>query len=277
MPRTFIALATALSVVFALTATALAQQDEQVSGEELIAPAAESADDTIEQVERLYEAEPVMYQITFPQIKAIVVPSFMLDWFFDIHPNHWSQGQTNWAFGAEFIIRRIEKFDLIFGVSWADIRTTDDWWMESDEALIDADWGENNLSLLNFTVTIDWIAELKEYWHLYYGVGLGLAVVLGDFYKTDVDSQCIVEAGHDPFSSTDRRVLDEYCMDEDGNPRLDPNAEPVKEDRLPPILPAIVLNFGSRWIIAEDWAIQLEVGLETIYFYAGLEIGYIWE
>jgi len=277
MPRTFIALAAAFSVVFAVSVTATAQQDGEESGDELIAPAPDADDDSIERVEGLYEREPVMYQITFPQIKAIIVPSFMLDWFFDIHANTWSQGQQNWAFGAEFIIRRIEKFDLTFGISWADIRTQDDWWLESGKALVDADWGQNNLSLLNLIVTIDWLAEIKRYWQFYYGVGLGLAIRLGDFTKTDVDPACIEDAGYDPYSATDARVLNEYCFDDEGNPRLRPGATPQEEEKLPPILPAITLHVGTRWIIAEDWAIQLEVGWETIYFYGGLEFGYIWE
>jgi hypothetical protein len=234
-----------------------------------------SADDQIGTVRGLFEAEPVVYQITFPRMQAIVVPSLFLDMFFDDFPAHWSNGQTNWAFGAEFIIRRLEQYDLVFSVDWADLRTTDDWWREDDKDLVDTDWGRNNLGLLTFDVAINWFTSVMDYWDIYYGVGLGVGFVVGDFLKNDIDQQCIRNAGVDPFNSQDSGVVDANCFDALGNPRLSTTSRTEEEDGIPPLIPALSFNVGSRWIIDRQWAVQLEVGFKNIYLYAGLELGFI--
>lgn len=236
----------------------------------------EEADESIDQVTGLLRAEPVVYQITFPKFHAIVTPAFMLDAFFAHHPNHWSDGQQNWAIGGEFIIRRIDDFDLVFSLDWADIRTQPDWWLENDEDIIDADWGENELSLLTADVAINWMTKITENWDFYYGVGLGIALVLGDFVKQDVSEQCLRDQGVNPFDSEDIRFV-EACERGNGTPILDPNSPIEEEDRVPPLLPALTLTAGSRWIIDEDWAVQVELGYKNIYLYAGLELGYIFK
>ncbi len=269
MLRKLVSLATAGLLAVGSQVGLMAQEEEVDLGGDASAQ--------IDEVGELFEAEPVVYQITFPRVQAIVTPVFMLDAFFDVHPNHWSKGQTNWAFGGEFIIRRLEEFDLVFGLDWADIRTTDDWWRESDKTLVDTDWGQNGLSLLTLDVAINWFTSVKPWWDIYYGVGLGVAIVLGEFYKTDVDPQCIIDAGVDPFESTDHQVIVANCQDANGNPRLEPNATPEKEDSIPPLIPALTLTLGSRFIIDGQWAIQLEAGFKNIYFYGALELGFIFE
>jgi hypothetical protein len=261
MVRKLVSLATAGLLAGGLSATALGQDtDEQIGT-----------------VTGLFEAEPVVYQITFPRVQAIVTPSFMLNAFFGDHPDHWSDGQTNWAWGGEFIIRRLEQYDLIFSVDWADLSTTDDWWREDDKELVDTDWGQNNLGLLTFDVAINWFTSIKPFWDIYYGVGIGVGVVLGDFLKTDVDSECIRGAGVDPFDSQDSQVVDANCYDDLGNPRLEPGASPEEEDSIPPIIPALSFDIGSRFIIDESWAIQIEFGFKNIYLYGGLELGFIFD
>lgn len=259
--------------VLAWSATAVSQEQDS---EEVIEQAEAEAEAEIEQVTELFEAEPVEYQVTFPRFYLIHVPAFLLDAFFDMHANTWSDGQTNFAFGAEFIIRRVGEFDLVFGLDWADIRTTDDWWKEDDKILADADWGENSLSLITADVAINWTTAINREWDLYYGLGLGVALVLGDFLKTDVDPACIEEAGFDAFDDKDPSVIRNNCFDDDGNPRLEPGESQEEEDRIPPVLPALSFTFGSRWVFAENWVAQLEFGLKTIYFYGGIELGYTW-
>jgi hypothetical protein len=208
---------------------------------------------------------------------AIVAPSFLLDAFFDMHGDNWDAGQTNWSFGGEFIIRRLSDFDLVFSLDWADLRTTDTWWLESDDPIVDADWSENDLGLLTADVAIDWLLPIEEFWHLYYGVGLGVAFVAGDFLKQDVELQCLRDAGSsDPFNDTDQAFV-RACGTEEGEEQVDPNQPIEEEDGVPPLIPALSLNFGTRFIIDEQWAIQTEIGFKNIYFYTGLELGYIWD
>ncbi|MCA9564664.1 MAG: hypothetical protein KC561_14310, partial [Myxococcales bacterium] len=234
----------------------VAQEDEGDQGG--------SAPEDIDRVTDLMAAEPVMYQVTVPRVWAIVVPSFLLDAFFDMHGNTWD-GRANLSYGAEFIIRRVEEFDLVFSLDWADLRTTDDWWKEDGEPVIDADWGENSLSLITADVAIHWMTNLNHYWDLYYGVGLGVAFFLGDFLKTDVAQSCF-PASIDEFDETSPSIVRNNCETADGDPLLEPNAEPEEEDRLPPILPALSLTFGSRWVIEDHWVISLEMGFKTAYF-----------
>lgn len=267
-----LALLTAALIFIVTTAqTSWAQGDED-------GPRAER---DIGDVQAAFQEEPVVYQITFPKIHGIVTPAFMLDAFFDDHANHWSQGQTNWAFGGEFIIRRIEQFDLVFGVDYADIRTTNDWWRQSGDPIIDMDWSINNLKLLTFDVAINWLAKITDFWDFYYGVGLGLGFIIGDFVKQDFDDEaCLSDAGPNgqpvnPFTENDGNLVRDNCEDADGNPILDRTAELEEEGNVPPLIPAITLTLGSRWIIDEQWALQLEAGFKNIYFYLGLELGFI--
>lgn len=256
--------------------TTTPEESETTETQEVIEEAEQEAEADIQQVTELFQAEPVEYQVTFPRVFLIHVPAFLLDAFFDMHANTWSEGQTNFAFGGEFIIRRLDEYDLVFSLDWTDLRTTDDWWKEEDKIVVDADWGENTLSLITVDVAINWMTVINEYWHLYYGLGLGVALVLGDFLKTDVDPACIVAAGFDPFDDKAPSIVREHCTDDDGNPRLEPGAEVEEEDSVPPLLPALSFTFGSRWIISENWVIQLELGLKTGYLYTGLEFGYTW-
>ncbi len=278
MKRTWVAgIVSFLFATVSLSATVWAQDETGEEGsDELIEQAEEEAEADIENVTDLFEAEPVQYQVTFPRVFLVHLPAFLLDAFFDMHANTWSEGQTNFAFGGEFIIRRLDEYDLVFSLDWTDLRTTDDWWKEEDKIVVDADWGENSLSLITADVAINWMTAIKPSWHLYYGLGLGIAVVLGDFLKTDVDPDCIEEAGFDPFEDKDPSIIRNNCFDSNGDPRLEPGADQEEEDRIPPILPALSFTFGSRWVISENWIVQLELGMKTAYFYTGLELGYTW-
>jgi hypothetical protein len=266
---------TALSVVISAAVPGAVQaqdtQDEGMTAEE----AAEEAEATVSAVEDLFSAETVFYQFTITPARFIVTPSFLLDGFFDLHGSHEFGG--NLSHGAEFVIRRPEEFDLVFSLDYADISTEDDWWLEADEEIVDTDWGENNLALFTADVAINWTVPIQYGWDFYYGVGLGVAFPLGDFLKTDVDPNCITEIGEDPFSSKDESLIVDNCFDENGDERLEAGGLPEEEDRIPPLLPALSFMVGSRWIIDEQVAIDLEFGWKTIYLYTGIEIGYIWE
>jgi len=227
----------------------------------------------IEDITGATDAEPVVYQVTLPRVWMIVTPSFLLDAFFDLHGSHWSEGTVNFAYGGEFIIRRLkddgsEDFDLVFSIDWADLSMTDDWWLEADDPIRDTDWGRNSLSLLTFDVAINWVTEITQIWDLYYGVGLGIGVVLGEFTKQDIDPRCIVPAGE----SREVTIVTANCADA----QTEPGSSPEVEDGVPPVIPALSLTLGTRWTIEDNWIIQLEGGWKSLYFYGGLELGYAW-
>jgi hypothetical protein len=243
-------------------------------------PSVENAEQAIEDIGDLYETEAVYYQVTIPKVAVIVTPAFLLDAFFDMHANHWSGGQVNMAWGGEFIIRRLDDegnddFDLVFGLDWANIGMVDDFWKEDGDPVIDADWSQNNLSLLTFDVGINWITDISRTWDLYYGVGLGVGIVLGDFLKQDVDADCF-PAGVDPFNDTDPQLVLDNCIDSDGEPLLESPDTFEEEDGIPPLIPALSLTLGTRWTISDNWIVQLETGFKNLYFYGGLELGYAW-
>lgn len=265
-----------LSLGFCFCSTAFAQESEETI-DQAVDEAVEETDETIDHMEGLFEREPVVYQITLPRFWTIITPAFALNAFFDMHPNHWEEPKTNFAFGTEFIIRRIDEYDLVFSLDWADLRTGDNFWLESDEQIIDTDWGDNDLSILTVDVAINWLAKIDDYWDFYYGVGLGVGLILGDFLKQDIDPACMEAGGVNPFDSTETGIIEAHCLDANGNPLLKPGAAVEEEDNIPPLIPALSFNIGSRWIIDDDWAIQLELGFKNIYFYTGIEVGYIFE
>ena len=219
--------------------------------------------------------EPVEehYQLTIPRIWAIKLPTAVLDGFLSAHTDMWSGGIANLEFGGEFIVRRPGEFDLVFGFGWANLRTPDGFWLESGDPVRDADWTESTLRLVSLDVAINWLVDLnpEQTWHLYYGLGLGGAAIVGDFKKWDVNHQaCMPEQG----GSTDASLLD-ACVDDEGNPFIIEATE-QDEDRIPPLIPVLLLSVGTRYIVAENWAIGGEFGIRAPYFYGGLELGYTW-
>jgi hypothetical protein len=249
-------------------------QSETEAGDIDLAPELELDGEEGLEAEEAEEAEVQIldYQFTIARVFGVFVPNFVLNGWLDLHPSHWSDGKTNFAVGSEFIIRRPNEYDLVFSFDWADLGTTDGWWKESGEDIADSDWGENSLSLLTLDIAVNWFTEVKPFWHVYYGLGLGLAVVLGDFMKTDIDVRCLEGQGIDPYRETDG----EYVLDNCDGDDIAANSEATEEERLPPVIPALSLTLGSRWIIQDNWVVQVETGFKTAYFYSGLELGYTW-
>ena len=220
--------------------------------------------------EDVLEVEPEnQYQISL-RSWIIGTPAFILDGFFSAHTNHWSDGQSNFAFGGEFALRRPGSYDIVVGLDWANIRTPDGYWLEDGDPVRDADWTENTLSLLALDVAIHWLTDLNPQgsWQLYYGLGIGVALRLGAFTKWNIQPGCL----QGQQDSEDPGILEE-CFDADGEPFFDETTE--EEENIPPAIPALSLTFGSRWIISDQFAISLEMGFKSIYLYSGLEFGYI--
>ncbi len=247
--------------------------EEPLSAED----AAQAAQDLIS----LAEYERKFYQVGL-RMWPIFPPRFVLDAFFSRHTNPWGTGDNgdrtlNFAYGAEFTTRIPEKYDLVISLDWANLRTPDGWWLEDGDSVADANWTENTISLLTADVGFHWLTPLDrlETLQLYYGIGLGASIVLGEFNKYDVDTDaCGNMVTADDRNSRNTSMLD-ACFDDDGNPTHTGLRE--TESKVPPVLPSLSGVIGLRYLIADRVSIALEGGLKAPFFYGGLEIGYFWE
>lgn len=261
----------ALSLLTAGTATA---QTADGVGDPGTGRRAADAEDAARSVAALADYERKFFQLTL-RTWAIGVPGFVLNGFFDAHEGHWRDGVYNFNHGLEFTTRIPDKYDVVVGVDWASLRTPDGYWLESGDPIIDANWAENNLSLLTFDVGFQWFKNLnrQDTLQLYYGVGLGASVVLGEFRKYDlIAADCGQEFVDNRESS--RVALLDNCFDANGDPTI---IDDYQLEKIPPILPAISATLGLRTLVADSVSIGIEGGLKSLYFYGGIEIGYFWE
>jgi hypothetical protein len=158
-------------------------------------------------------------------------------------------------------------------LDWANLRTADGYWLEDGDPVRDADYTESNLSLVNLDVGVHWFNNLNRRQNLqaYYGFGLGLGVVLGEFSKYDID---VNACGWDlEQRSSENTELLRQCGEDLDYPRIPVNNP---EDRIPPILPTLAVTGGLRYLITDNISMSLEVGWKTIYAYGGLNFAYYW-
>lgn len=240
----------------------------ELGGEQSAEEAAAEVDELID----LYEYQPRYYAVS-SRVWAIGTPSFVLDGPFSLHTNMWQNGVTNFSYGLEFTTRIPDKFDVVVGLDWANLRTADGFWLEDGDPIRDADYTESNLSLINADVSLRWFTNLNnaETVQLYYGFGLGMGLVLGEFSKYEIDvGQCgwttEERGGEDVGLITD-------CADANDEPYV-PVSRP--EDRIPPVLPAISATIGTRFLVADSVTIGIEAGWKSLYAYGGLNVGYYW-
>lgn len=214
-----------------------------------------------------------VYQVTLPRFRLIGTPSFMMGWFFDPHSNHWSGDVQNMAFGGEFIIRDPGRQELVFSLDYANISMPDAFWLQRGDPIRKAEWTELNASVLNLDAGIRGVRAFGDTgaFQLFYGAGLGLGIVFGNAYETQVDRQRC-----DPMpdrTSTDTSVLEPggACFDDNGDPILSGNRQ--KASWLWPVLPSLELVGGARYVIAEQYVVSLDLGFRSIYAFAGLGLG----
>lgn len=215
-----------------------------------------------------------IYQVTFPRFRVIGTPPFMMGWFFDPHSTHWSGGVRNMSLGGEFIIRDPGRQELVFSLDYANLSMPDGFWLQRGDPIRKAEWTELNASVLNVDAGIRGVREFGDTgaFQLFYGAGLGLGIVFGNAYETQVDRQSC-----NPMpdrTSTDTSVLEPggACFDEEGNPILVGNRQ--KASWLWPVLPSLELVGGARYVIAEQFVVSLDLGFRSIYAFAGLGLGW---
>lgn len=225
--------------------------------------------DSVVEEERVDRSE---YMIT-ARARAIAVPGPILGIWFDEHATHWSDGQTNMAYGAEFAWRKRGDYELSFSFEWADLSMSNAFWREKDDPVSESRYTELDLQVASFVFASYWIWDPKPWISPYVGGGIGAGVVIGGLtkYQVRAGSQCAqdIESGSDPLRPPS-------CFDGSGEPtdQAIDRGDPEVEDLLP-IVPILHAAAGLRFNIADHGVIKLEVGLND-YIYGGISVGGQW-
>lgn len=203
------------------------------------------------------------------RFRAIGIPSFVWDFWYDQHANHWS-GQNNFSYGGEFVWRKHGSLEIGFAIDYADISMPSEFWLENGKAAVDQDWTQFDLQILSAVFFTQWYWNPQPWISPFVGVGLGPALVLGDVteYNPRNGSPCRTEAAKGVFSS-------DQCL-EKGEPNLDRDFDPgEKETAIPPVIPMLQFGGGVRFNIAKHGMLKLEMGFQD-YFYFGGGLGFQW-
>lgn len=242
-----------------------------VLGVVLSLPAIASAQLTDEEKKYLEEKKegPSTVYAVVPTTRVITIPDFLFDQFFGRHASTWDGG-TNLAYGLEFILRDPKSNEFVFSLEWSDTSLRDEWWVEADKPARQADWTEFGMTLLDLGAAYNAWWPISDVFAFYAGAGLGLAVVIGDVYKTDPRQECIVALG----ASKDYNQLEVEPCEVDGRPAID-LAKREPEDDIPPVIPTLNLAGGAQVTIKEHLALRFDFGFKY-YFYGGIGIGYQW-
>lgn len=198
---------------------------------------------------------------------AIVIPGFVLSWFWQEHANHWSSGHPNFAWGGEFTWRRNGEYELGVAVDWADLSMPAEWWLDHNDPLDDADWTTQELKLLSIHFFSRWFWDVEPWFSPFIGLGIGPGIVLGKVtrYNPSPSSQCRRELASGQFPPP--------CTADGAD--TSSGFDDGKVEGVPPVVPVIAFGGGVRFNIKEVGMLKLEVGFQD-YFYAGLGLGAQW-
>ncbi len=208
------------------------------------------------------------------RIRAIAIPSFVLGIFFEEHSSHWSDGQRNFSYGAEFVWRRGNDFELGVAADYADLSMSDSFWNEEGDDAQSADWTEFDLKVWSVVFSAYWFWDVEPWFTPYIGGGIGPGFVIDNIqrYEPHPDSAC--HAGLGGGSAT---FAPPECFLEDGEPSEEAIdfENPDTENDVPPVVPMINLTAGLRFNIKDHGVFKVETGLYP-YLFAGVGFGGQW-
>ena len=196
------------------------------------------------------------------RFRMVGLPGFFLDAFYDEHENHWSDGQSNFAYGAEFSWRN-QDLEVGFSVEYADLSMNDGFWRSSGDPIEEGEWTQFDFQFLSFVIATYWYWDVKPWFSPYVGGGIGPGFFLGEVLK------------YSPTNTSGCRSNREACFDENGDPRLETDFNAAEEEEIPFVLPVLNVTGGMRFNIEKHFVIKLEVGLHN-YLFAGLNLGGQW-
>jgi len=224
---------------------------------------------------RFEEGSENAYQVV-GRFRAVGIPNFLLDAFYDRHSANWRDGQTNFAYGVEFLWRKIDAFELSVAAEFANLGMPRDWWIESGKADTAADFVDVDGGLASLVFSGYWYWDVEPWFAPYVGGGLGLGVIVGDVTKFDPrrNSGCRESLSNDPRSGS--RFGGGPCYREGRvDFRNDEQFEREIEDGVPPVVPVVNATGGARFNIGRNGVVKLEVGFYD-YVFAGLSAGAQW-
>jgi hypothetical protein len=205
------------------------------------------------------------------RFRMVGLPSFIWNFWYEEHANHWTNGQQNYSYGGEFTWRRRGDFEIGVAFDYANLRMTPAFWLEKDEATLDQDWTEFDIRFMSLVFYTQWFWDVQPWFAPFVGVGVGPGLILGDFTESSpsAGSACRAAAGQGSFA-------DQSCFDSNGDPDLDGDFDPPRANNdIPPILPVLQLGGGVRFNIAKYGLLKLELGFQN-YLYAGVGGGVQW-
>lgn len=206
------------------------------------------------------------------------VPKFALNALLDMSVPHWRDG-AKFFYGGEFVFRFDDRNDFLVGIDYADFRTQDGWWLEKNDPTTSVDWVENDLRALTITLAWNGIANLdkKKRAQIYGGVGLGAAIRMGEFKKAELTVGCVTP--DQDLSIFSGLTPESLCPASGGRMLQNRNASGEitqwEVEKIPAVLPSLVVTAGFRYLIADTISIGVEGGFKTAAFYGGLKVGFI--
>ena len=217
---------------------------------------------------------PAQFEATF-RVRAIHVPSFVLDTWFDQHANTWDEG-ANMSYGAEIAWRNLASgYQLGLAVDWADLSMQGAFWKEEGEPDSAAKYTEVDMQVLSLTLSSAWYFDVLPWFSPYVGAGIGAGLVLGDIvkFRARQGSACRQQVSQNP----DGTLRPPDCFDADGNPREDQINfdDPENEEDFLPVLPMVQAMAGARFNIEHYGVLKVELGIHD-YVYAALSFGVQW-
>lgn len=207
-----------------------------------------------------------------PRIRAILVPDWMLDIWYDHHESQWD-GKSNLAYGLEFVWRKVDAYEISTAIEYADLSMPSGFWQESGDSPSQSDYTEVDLKLLSAVVSGYWYWDVQKWFSPYVGGGIGVGVPIGDIVRYDPVAGSSCESGLGGSSG----FAPNSCFKDNGDP--DPSAIDLSsrnvEDSVPVAVPVINLSGGARFNIGKYGVAKLELGFYD-YFFVGLSAGGQW-
>ncbi|MFB6352126.1 MAG: hypothetical protein ABEN55_11745 [Bradymonadaceae bacterium] len=243
----------------------------RIDGDRLVGVPEKAVAETGETIETGVDDE---FQVV-GRFRTVGVPNFLLNAFYDQHSANWSNGQTNFGYGLEFVWRKVGAFEVSVAAEYADLSMPGNFWLESGKAARKADWVEFNLGLASLVFSGYWYWDVTQWFSPYVGGGLGLAMVLGEVTKYNPKGRCESDVNGAEPGQFGGGFESDSCFDSNGQVDKSQFEAPEIEDRLWPVAPMVSVTGGARFNIGDHGVVKLELGFYD-YLFAGLSAGAQW-
>ena len=235
-------------------------------------PAAAQYQDATEDVRFENEGEENAYQIV-GRIRGVGVPNFLLNVGYDRHAANWSEGQTNFAYGLEFLWRKVGAFELSVAAEYAGLGMPGDFWLESGKSPDNADYVDFELGVGSLVFSGYYYWDVGEWFSPYIGGGLGLGAVFGDVtkYNPKQNTSCRNNLG-EPGGYNGEACFNQGETDPSESDQFQSGEI---EDRVWPVIPMVNVTTGARFNIGDHGVVKAEFGFYD-YLFVGVSGGAQW-